>query len=81
MLEVFTEGACSGNPGPGGWAEMARGAQEIGCAQSFLFRATVFVAAVWVMVPLGVSGVLAGVGTDTFFASLVWVGRLGLVVN
>lgn len=24
MIEVFTDGACSGNPGPGGWAALVR---------------------------------------------------------
>jgi ribonuclease HI len=24
MIEIFTDGACSGNPGPGGWAALLR---------------------------------------------------------
>ena len=26
VYELFTDGACSGNPGPGGWAYILRGA-------------------------------------------------------
>lgn len=26
QVEIFTDGACSGNPGPGGWAYLLRGA-------------------------------------------------------
>ena len=31
MIEVFTDGACRGNPGPGGWAALVRqnGAEQI----------------------------------------------------
>ncbi|HEY8255310.1 MAG TPA: RNase H family protein, partial [Rhizomicrobium sp.] len=24
MIDIFTDGACSGNPGPGGWAAILR---------------------------------------------------------
>jgi ribonuclease HI len=24
MIEIFTDGACSGNPGPGGWGAILR---------------------------------------------------------
>ena len=24
LIEIFTDGACSGNPGPGGWAAILR---------------------------------------------------------
>lgn len=31
LVEIFTDGACSGNPGPGGWAALLRynGAQKV----------------------------------------------------
>jgi ribonuclease HI len=25
MIEIFTDGACSGNPGPGGWGALRKG--------------------------------------------------------
>ena len=28
LVEIFTDGACRGNPGPGGWAALLRGGDE-----------------------------------------------------
>ena len=28
VVEIFTDGACSGNPGPGGWAALIRNHED-----------------------------------------------------
>ncbi|MBP9714482.1 MAG: ribonuclease HI [Sterolibacterium sp.] len=36
-VDIYTDGACSGNPGPGGWGVLLRMATERGAVESELF--------------------------------------------
>ncbi len=37
IVEIYTDGACSGNPGPGGWGAILRLAGEQGAAEKEIF--------------------------------------------